>query len=495
MVLELLILIPVIAGLAAIGIRSDATRRVLLVGTAAVHAMMVVAIWFIPPRSLLPNWVALDDLALIMISITSGLFLMVSIYLVGYLARERPLVHHDFEEGVYFANQPEARFTVNVLFFLATMCLVPLSRHFGLLWVGLEASTLASAPLIYFHRQHRSLEATWKYLLLCSVGIALALIGTFALAAAAVLPAKAGAIPLFIDELTKHASQLDPTWLKAAFLFLLVGYGTKAGLAPLHNWLPDAHSEAPSAVSALLSGAVLNCAMVGIIRSHQVLAAAGQEAFSGGLLVVFGLISMGVAAVFIFGQSDYKRMLAYSSVEHMGIVALGIGLGGVGVVGAMLHAMNHSFAKGLLFLTAGNILSTFHTRSTTEVRGILRVLPSTGMLWLIGGVAILGMPPFGLFNSELTVLRAAVDAGRYWVAGLYLAFLAIIFIGMITIILNMAQGSPPPGLKRGENLRETSTMIIPPALLAVLTFGLGLYVPTQLGEMLRSIARLLGAQS
>lgn len=494
MILELLILIPVLAGLAAFGIRSDATRRALLVGVAVLHAAMVVATWFTTPSSLLPNWVALDELALIMVSITSGLFLMVSIYLVGYLAREQPLIHQDFQEGVFFANQPEARFTGNVLLFLATMCLVPLSRHFGLLWVGLEASTLASAPLIYFHRQHRSLEATWKYLLLCSVGIALALIGTFALAAAAVLPGKAGAIPLFIDELVKNGSKLDPTWLKASFLFLLVGYGTKAGLAPLHNWLPDAHSEAPSAVSALLSGAVLNCAMVGIIRGHQVLAAAGQGAFSGGLLVVFGLISMGVAAVFIFGQADYKRMLAYSSVEHMGIIALGIGLGGVGVVGSMLHAINHSFVKGLLFLTAGNILSAFHTRSTTEVRGILRVLPSTGMLWLIGGVAILGMPPFGLFNSELTVLRAAIDSGRYWVAALYLVFLAIIFVGMITIILNMAQGSPPSSLQRGKNLRETTTQILPPALLAALTFCLGLYVPTQLGDMLRSIARSLGAQ-
>ena len=206
------------------------------------------------------------------------------------------------------------------------MTLVTVSHHFGLMWVGVEATTLASAPLIYFHRQHRSLEATWKYLLICSVGIALALLGNFFLAVAAGRAGRQLDGPLSLSDLSGRCRiGLIVSWLKAAFLFFLVGYGTKMGLAPLHTWLPDAHSEAPSVVSALLSGALLNCAFLAILRVHRFAPPPGEAAFSQGLLVFFGLISMGVAAMFILGQADFKRMLAYSSVEHMGILALGVG--------------------------------------------------------------------------------------------------------------------------------------------------------------------------
>ena len=252
---------------------------------------------------------------------------------------------HDDEEELPFVNFPEAVFAGCLLLFLATMTLVTVSRHLGLMWVGVEATTLASAPLIYFHRHHRSLEATWKYLLICSVGIALALLGNFFVAVAA-RSAGGPMIHLTIDDLVAHAGSLNPLWLKAAFLFFLVGYGTKMGLAPLHTWLPDAHSEAPSVVSALLSGALLNCAFLTILRTHSLLSAAGLAAFSSDLLVLFGLLSMAVAAVFILGQADFKRMLAYSSVEHMGILALGIGIGGAATFGAMLHAVNHSLDQG-----------------------------------------------------------------------------------------------------------------------------------------------------
>ena len=322
--------------------------------------------------------------------------------------------------------------------------MVTVSRHLGLMWVGVEATTLASAPLIYFHRHHRSLEATWKYLLICSVGIALALLGNFFVAVAA-RSAGGPTIHLTIDDLVAHAGSLNPLWLKAAFLFFLVGYGTKMGLAPLHTWLPDAHSEAPSVVSALLSGALLNCAFLTILRTHSLLSAAGLAAFSSDLLVLFGLISMAVAAVFILGQADFKRMLAYSSVEHMGILALGIGIGGVATFGAMLHAVNHSLTKAMLFLAAGNILALYRTKSTTRVRGVLRTLPITGVLWLAGFLAIVGSPPFGPFLSELTILKGVLDAGRPVVAVAYLLALAIVFVGMATIFLRMAYG-PPPGV-------------------------------------------------
>ena len=352
---------------------------------------------------------------------------------------------HDDEEELPFVNFPEAVFAGCLLLFLATMTLVSVSRHLGLMWVGVEATTLASAPLIYFHRHHRSLEATWKYLLICSVGIALALLGNFFVAVAA-RSAGGPMIHLTIDDLVAHAGSLNPLWLKAAFLFFLVGYGTKMGLAPLHTWLPDAHSEAPSVVSALLSGALLNCAFLTILRAHSLLSAAGLAAFSSDLLVLFGLISMVVAAVFILGQADFKRMLAYSSVEHMGILALGIGIGGVATFGAMLHAVNHSLTKAMLFLAAGNILALYRTKSTTRVRGVLRTLPVTGVLWLAGFLAIVGSPPFGPFLSELTILKGVLDAGRPLVAVAYLSALAIVFVGMATIFLRMAYGPPPASL-------------------------------------------------
>ena len=277
------------------------------------------------------------------------------------------------KKGFCLSNAPEAIFTACILFFLGTMTLVHISRHFGFIWVAMEATTLVSAPLIYFHRHHRSLEATWKYLLICSVGIAIALLGNFFLAIAASNSART--IPLLIDDLIANASQLNIPWVKAAFIFFLVGYGTKMGLAPMHTWLPDAHSEAPSVVSALLSGALLNCAFVGILRAFQVCAAAGQIVFAQDLLVLFGLVSMACAAIFIIGQADYKRMLAYSSVEHMGILALGVGLGGSAVFGAMLHAINHSLTKATLFLVAGNIVSIYKSKIASDVSGLVPCNP------------------------------------------------------------------------------------------------------------------------
>src|SRR5229473_6299438 len=379
----LLILIPTLAGAASFFILSDPLRRGLLVSTAIVQFALSVGTWLAPPAPALGGWLAEDALGRLFLTLTSLLFLASSFYAVAYLREEREQSHADSEEGFLFSNAREASFTGCLLLFLSAMTLVTLSQHLGLLWVAVEATTLASAPLIYFHRHHRSLEATWKYLLICSVGIALALLGNFFLAVAA-SDHGGTSVRLVLPDLIAGAGGLRIVWLKAAFLLFLVGYGTKMGLAPLHTWLPDAHSEAPSVVSALLSGALLNCALLGIVRVQQVCAAAGQAAFGQGLLVGFGLLSMAVATVFILGQSDYKRMLAYSSVEHMGILALAIGLGGAATFGAMLHAVNHSLTKAALFLVAGNILAAYGTKSTTEVSGVIRVLPASGLLWIAG---------------------------------------------------------------------------------------------------------------
>jgi hydrogenase-4 component F len=286
------------------------------------------------------------------------------------------------------------------------------------------------------------------------------------------------------------AQQAQTPWLKAAFIFILVGYGAKMGLAPLHNWLPDAHSEAPSPVSALLSGALLNCAFLGILRAHQIMIPAGLGEFSGGLLVFFGLVSMGAATIFIVGMGHFKRLLAYSSVEHMGILALGVGLGGKAVFGAMLHAVNHSLVKAMLFLLAGNILRQYRTPSSHDVRGMRHTMPLTAALWMAGFLAVAGSPPFGLFVSEFSILQAMLQEGRIVVALVYLALLAVVFVGMSVPVLRMVQASPPPGFRAAG--RESLLNTGPPLVLCALVLMLGLYVPPWMAQCLRAAAGALG---
>ncbi|MDM8007103.1 MAG: proton-conducting transporter membrane subunit [Phycisphaerae bacterium] len=485
-----LFLVPALAGIAAFFIRPHGPRRALLPAVAVAHASLTGLAWLGLPAPALQGLLKLDELGLLFLSITSALFLVASFYAVGYLKRETPDRRPDFEQGFLFDNIPEAVFIGCLLLFLAMMTLVSLSAHVGLMWVAVEATTLASAPLIYFHRHHRSLEAAWKYLLICSVGIALALLGIFFLAVAAADVAGT-ATSLLMDDLVRRGAALNRPWLSAAFIFLLVGYGTKMGLAPLHTWLPDAHSESPSVVSALLSGALLNCAFLGILRAHQVLTAAGCAVLGQELLVLLGLVSMGTAAVFIIGQQDYKRLLAYSSVEHIGILALGVGLGGAGVFGSMLHAVNHSLTKAMLFLVAGNLLAVYNSKSCRDVRGALRVMPFSAALWIAGFLAITGSPPFGPFLSEFTVLKAALDQGRAVVAILYLGCLGIIFVGMASVFVRMTQGQASLPMDQ-PRAREPLLSVIPPAVLGVLVLCLGVHVPTPLNSLLHRAAQMVG---
>ncbi len=481
-----LLLIPTAAGAAAFFVRPDRPRRILLASAAGLHALGTAATWIVEPASRFNGWLIVDAPGRLFLSIASAVFLAAAVYAAAYLPRMRREARLASDDEQLFRAEPEAVFTGCLLLFLASMTLICVSGHFGLLWVAVEASTLASAPLIYYHRNARSLEATWKYLVMCSVGVALALLGNFFLAVAAGFDGNQTS--LVLDHLLAEGPTLETQWLKAAFLFFLVGYGTKMGLAPLHNWLPDAHSESPSLVSALLSGALLNCAFLGILRALQVCQAAGTGAFAGDLLVGFGLLSMAFAGVFILRQADFKRMLAYSSVEHMGILSLGVGLGGAAVFGALFHAVNHSLTKALLFFVAGNILSAYRTKSTHDVRGLLRALPASGVLWVAGFLAIAGSPPFAPFLSEFTIFRAAVDQGHGAAAALYLALLALIYVGMASIVLPMAQGRPSENVTAAP-YREPWPALAPPAVLAGAVLVLGLYVPGPLRALLQEAAR------
>ncbi len=468
MLLLALVLLPAIG---AAGAYAGAGRRGgWLLAVSALHLALVVAAWRTAPTPVLDGWLALDPLGLLVLAVVSGLFVAIAVYSVGYLGRER--VGRGFESWM--------------LAFLATASLVAVSHHLALLWVGMEGTTLALAPLVFQRRDRRSLEAVWKYLVLCSVGIALALLGTFFLSTAQgdVGPTVR---PLVLEDLLTGAATLHPAWLKAAFVFLLVGYGTKLGLAPLHTWKPDTYGEAPALVGGLMAGGLTSCAFLGIARVTQVTVAAGLGAFIRPPLVILGLFSLAVAAAFVVGQTDVKRLLAYSSVEHVGLLVLGLGLGGVGVYGSVLHLVNNAVVKGLLFLAVGNALLAVGPTAT----GVLRVLPLSGVLLLVGLFAVTGSPPFGTFLSEFTIVRAAWAGGHPWIAAVTLALLAVIFVGMASVLLRLVYGAPRPPAPVMV-APEGGWMLAGPVILALGSLALGLVLPGPLHRMLVQAATALG---
>jgi len=467
--------LPLIAGILAFSLPERLPRRGLWVVAAVGHTLLTVTCFVHPPPPVLGGWLDLDAPGLLFLALASLLFLAASVYGIGYLRQA------DHDGG----HESDRVFIGCLLVFLAAMTLATTCQHLGLLWVAIEGTTLSSAPLIYFHRNGRSLEATWKYLLICSIGIALAMIGNLCFAMAA---ADGEAIRLVVKDLLGAGGTLNSEWLKVGFILLLVGYGTKMGLAPMHTWLPDAHSEAPSPVSALLSGALLNCAFLGIFRGLQICNVTGLGDFARELLLGFGILSMLVAAIFLLRPMDFKRMLAYSSVEHMGILSIGIGVGGAGTSAALFHAVNHSLSKGMLFLVAGNIVAFYKTKSVNQVDGMLRKIPLSGVLWVAGFLAITGSPPFGTFLSEFAILRVVVAQGHGIVLVIYLALLALAFIGMAGAFLRMAQGPCETRTSSSEGVLA----IIPPAILGAGVLLLGLYVPPQLMAVLEQAAQTLG---
>jgi hydrogenase-4 component F len=375
-----------------------------------------------------------------------------------------------------------------LLLTLAMMTLVILSHHLGLLWVAMEATTLATAPGLYFNHNPRSLEATWKYLLLCSVGIALALLGTFFLAYSSLY---ANLKPsLLLEDLVRQAPHLSTPWLQTAFVVLFVGYGTKMGLAPMHNWKPDAYGEAPGMIGAIQAGAVINCAFLAILRIYHITAAGGSAAFAQRLLIVMGLVSMGLAALSMARQRDIKRMLAYSSVEHMGILVFGIGIGGPATLAALWHVLHNGLTKGVLFLSAGNIHRAYGSKLAGDLRGVLERLPFSGAVFLAGFFAITASPPFAPFVSELQIVQAAFGSGYYWGGGLYLLCLFLVFVGMGLTVVSICLGKPSSP-RSATDFRDGLGTGLPILVFMALVLLLGVYNPPPLAVLLQDAATFL----
>lgn len=467
----LLVLIPLLLAVAASLITSERLRPWLVPLGGLIQVVLVAFAISGENVSGFQGWLLLDPLGKLVLLFISVLFFICSLYVPGYLSLR--------------AERPTRLFCACLLSMLGMMTLMTLSHHLGLMWVAMEATTLASAPLLLFNSSTRSLEATWKYLLIGSVGIALALLGSFFLAYASLHEGLESTLQF--DDLIKLAPHLSKPWLHAAFVLLLVGYGTKMGLAPMHTWKPDAYGEAPGLVGALLAGGVTSCAFLAILRFYSVCVASGEAAFAREILIFSGILSMVVAAVFMIRQRDFKRMLAYSSVEHMGILVLGIGVGGLATYGALLHLLTNGLTKGVLFLSAGNIHRAFGSKLTDDVRGAIRRVPMSGALFLAGFLAITGSPPFGPFISEFTILNGAIGSGKFVVAALFLLLLAIVFIGMGSTVLRVTQGTPSTPTS-STGFRESPRFVIPILLFLGMSLLLGLYIPPQLESLLKNAA-------
>jgi len=374
--------------------------------------------------------------------------------------------------------------------FVFTMLLAVTTDDVGLMWVAVEATTLASVFLVNLERSRASLEAAYKYLLICSVGVAIAFVGTVLVYFADVHQFGHEAQALRWTTLLRLAPSLPPRVVELAFVFLLVGYGTKAGLVPMHTWLPDAHSEAPAPVSALMSGVLLSVGIYAVLRFKTVVDVAAGAAFAQRLLVVLGLASLTVAAAFLWSPTNYKRMLAYSSIEHIGVVALGLGFGGPwGIAGAVLHIANHALAKSVLFLLAGRIRAAFGSAEIADVRGLIAAMPVTGRGFFVAMLALMGLPPFGLFLSEVLIFGAGFQAGYVVAPATGLVLLLIAFAGLLRAAHRMAYGAA-----RGTRVLERGGLgaLVPIGAGLALLLLTGIAWPPGLATALERIAAIIG---
>ncbi len=433
------------------------------------------------PFTLWRGYLIVDPLGAWVLLSVATVYLLASIYAIGYM---RAL---DEEKRLH-------RFYALFAGFALTTLLGPLMNNVGVYWIAIELTTLVSTFLVGFERTRESVEAAWKYIIVVSAGISLALLGIIFFYWGGSLTLGA-TYDLTWSALRSVAPRLNPTIALAAFLLVFIGFGTKVGLAPMHTWLPDAHSEGPAPVSAMLSGALLNTAMIGIARFIQVADSAHLGTLPRTVVVVIGALSLLIAALFITRQTEIKRLMAYSSVEHMGVMTLGFGFGGpLGVAGALYHMLNHSLNKSLMFFGAGDAMHAFHSKRIGRIHYVLTAMPVAGLLWMAGAVAITGAPPFGLFLSEFTILRAGLAGPNAWAVFVMLLLLIVIFIGFLNHFRTMYFGEHPESAAVHRQPRAAGTAfwcVLPMWLALVPLLVLGVWWPRAFAHYFAVIAAQL----
>jgi hydrogenase-4 component F len=481
--LVLVLAIPVVGSilLALAGARRNAAELNVAVSLATLIAASVLVLRVIGhgPMTVAHEQFFVDPFNVFLIALTALVGFTTSVF-------SRPYMRIEQEHGRLSARRLRLYHSMFQLFM--TAMLVALStNNMGLLWVAMEAATLSTVLLVSLYRTRASIEAAWKYFILCGVGIALALFGTILVYFAAErLIGSEGMSALLWTHLDAVKGQLDPTVIGLAFVFLLVGYGTKVGLAPLHNWLPDAHAEGPTPVSAVLSGLLLNVAMYAVVRCKILAVGAMHSDLPGRMLMGFGLFSTLLAAFFLWRQRDIKRLFAYSSIEHMGIITFAFGMGGpLANFAALLHMTVHSLTKSAIFFAAGHASQIAGTQRIEGIRGLLVVSPTVGWGLMLGSLAILGMPPFGVFTSEYLVLTTAMR-DHPWATPILLAALGVAFAAIFAKVQPMVFGETE------ARALPHSPALVPVFLHVSLVLVLGVYIPPALAEWYRLAAHLIG---
>jgi len=476
--------LPLVAALAAL-VLPRRLVELLGVALAVLVFLCVLAVCFAEP---LPSGVGgvlrLDAMGAVFLLTVGLLYAIAAIYSVGYLAAEA---------GPH-ARVYVRRYSVLLHLFGFSLLLVPLVDNLAVLWIAIELTTISSALLVAIQDTDRALEAAWKYALIASAGLALALNGVILLYAAGASALGSTYEPNWTS-LMAVAPKLPPGLVVLSLLFAAAGFGAKAGLVPMHTWLPDAHSEAPSAVSGMLSGALLANAMYAIFRFATIATRAAGPLAVQRVLTIFGILSLLAAAFFVLRQSDYKRLLAYSSIEHMGILALAAAFGTpLALYGLFMHVINHGAAKSLVFFGSGSVLRKYGSKEIDSVGGMLGLMPWTGPALLAGAFAISGLPPFGIFRSELLIVAGGFAGGSFVVAALFLVLVNLAFLGIAWYFTRMVYG-PRPSSAAALVPGEVNPWIVTALLLDLLVVvGIGLYVPTPLSHLLSQAAAILGGR-
>jgi len=478
--IKLIILFPLIACILLLVFKSAKLNKFILLFYAFFQFINTILLYFkgvnslLIPKDAIYGYFKIDSLNIIFLLLLSVIFLGVAVYNNSYL------------KSMKISKDEFTYYSVAIIFFIFSMTGTILSTNLGLSWVFIEATTLASAYLIYFNKTKHSIEAAWKYVFICSIGIALAFVGIILLSIATGSEMNS----LFFNDLYLNFATINPFWLKLSFVFILIGFGTKMGLAPVHSWLPDAHSEAPSPISALLSATLLNSAFLIILRVFKLMELTHTDHYARILLLSMGLLSLFVTAVFVYNINNYKRMLAYSSIENMGIIAIGTAVGGPALYAAFLHMIGHSLIKAAFFLTAGNILKIFKTKKIREISGIIKIDKVSGWLWILCFAGIVGLPPSPLFISEFLLLKTLIGKHYYIIAAVFLILLTIILYGIAVSVINMSFGTEKKEKsceceRKIEPIKDNFLYI---SQIVFISFSLilGVYIPVFLNKLINN---------
>jgi hydrogenase-4 component F len=471
-----LLIVPLAAGAICIALPRTAARAITVLSGLASFALVLALIPAVAHRDLscLAGYVRIDAVSTVFLLATSFLYAAVAVYAVGYTKEHEDLYARRFYAGLNL--------------FAWSMLAAPMMSSLALLWIAVEVTTIISALLVAIEDTDGAAEAAWKYVLIASAGLGLALLGTvFAYFAGSQVLGEH--YNLAIQPLLAAGARLPHTPVRLAFMLALLGYGTKVGLFPVHTWLPDAHSEAPTPVSALLSGSLLAVSFYAILRFYQVAATTLGSGFPRDALLAFGVASLLLAALYVFGQQDIKRLLAYSSVEHMGILAIGVSFGApVALAGVMLHVLAHAAAKANAFMGAGVFRMKFKTKQITAIRGGLDLLPWSGPLFLLAAFALSALPPSGIFRSEFQIVAGGLASGNYTAAAVLVIGVTVAFFGLTTAATHMLFTPAPRTQPRGE---PSAWMVAPVVAGVAVLFLLGLHPPGELTHLIsRAVTQL-----